>query len=154
MRINQRLGPPLANATETILVAEDEPMVRAVIIRILERAGYITYGAGDGEEAVNLFREYAESTSLVLLDVVMPKLGGRESLRRMRQMKPNVCAVFLTGYDPASPQIETISDEGAPLLQKPFSPEALLGTLRGVLDELARRVPLESALVGSCGSDE
>ena len=68
---------PTARGHETILIAEDDPIVRAFLVRVLSGAGYSTLAAPDGVEALRIFHQHADSISLALLDVVMPNLGGR-----------------------------------------------------------------------------
>jgi len=125
-----------AGGTETILVAEDEHVVRDVAVRILQKAGYTTVQAEDGEEAVRVLEEYGEEISLALLDVVMPKMSGHEAYRRARQVCPHLKAVFCTGYDPEARQTGSIKDdENVALVEKPFPSEVLLRTVRGLLDD-------------------
>lgn len=121
---------------ETILVAEDEPIVRDVVVRILRRAGYAILEAEDGRRAVELLEENPDYISLALLDVMMPGMGGREAYQRLRELKPGIGVVFATGYDPASDQSEFITREGLHLVEKPFHPSVLLQTVRKVLDEV------------------
>lgn len=121
--------------TETILIAEDDAMIRELAVRMLQRAGYNTITAADGEEAVRLFEENLDSVSLALMDVVMPRLSGRDAYQKMKAMKPTMPAVFCSGYDPQMAQVGFVVDDELPLLQKPFDPELLLETIRLALDE-------------------
>jgi signal transduction histidine kinase/CheY-like chemotaxis protein len=120
--------------TETILVAEDDPTVRQLAVRVLERAGYHAIIAVDGEDAVRLFREHASKISCALLDVVMPRLGGREAFQRIKALDPEMKAIYCSGYDPSMAQVGFVMDDDARLIQKPFVPEALLTALREILD--------------------
>ena len=119
---------------ETILIAEDEPVVRELAVRALREAGYQMLTAGDGEEAVERFEQHAGSIDLVLLDVVMPRLNGRAAYQRMAATRPDLPAVFCSGYDPATGDAGTLADEGRRLLQKPFDPPTLLRAVREALD--------------------
>ena len=83
---------------ETILLAEDEERVRRVLVQILERAGYRTIAAADGVEAIRLLREQPEPVHLVLLDVVMPGLGGPETWEQMRGLRSGLRVLFTSGY--------------------------------------------------------
>jgi two-component system, cell cycle sensor histidine kinase and response regulator CckA len=103
-------------------------------VRVLERAGYRALTAIDGEDAVRLFREHRSEISCALLDVVMPRLGGREALQRIKAIDPDMKAIFCSGYDPSMAQVGFVMDDDARLIQKPFVPEALLTALREVLD--------------------
>jgi len=120
--------------TETILVAEDEPLVRNTAVRILQQAGYVTLEAENGEEAVRLFEETEESVSLAVLDLVMPRMNGRDAYARMKQIKPSIEAVFCTGYDPLANQVAAAACEEIDVIEKPFQPEALLHAVREALD--------------------
>jgi CheY-like chemotaxis protein len=126
--------PAPALGTETILVAEDEPMVRNLAARILTEVGYTVLVASDGEEALRVFAENRWTIGLVLLDAVMPKLSGREVFRRIKAECPEVKILFCTGYDPESAHCRDIKEERARLLQKPFDASLLLRTVREVLD--------------------
>ncbi|MEX2119102.1 MAG: response regulator [Pirellulales bacterium] len=126
-----------AGGIETILVAEDEPMVRDLTVRTLQSAGYQTLTAQDGEEAVDVFRRNADKISLALLDVVMPRLSGRQVYQRIKEVKPAVQVLFCSGYDPHSGQADFIANDGLRLVQKPIAPDVLLQTIREVLDQEA-----------------
>ena len=129
---------PAVGGKETILIAEDEPMVRDLAVRILTRAGYTVLVAADGAEAVELFEANADAVSLVLLDAVMPKLTGHQAYDRMKLMRPGLPAVFCSGYDPEMGHVKLLVDDGVRMVQKPFDPDVLLSTVREVLD--AQRV--------------
>ena len=87
----------LAGGTETLLVVEDEEIVKLFLKRTLEKAGYRVLAAGDGEEAIKLFREH-DDISLVLSDMVMPRKNGKELLAEIRQLKPEMKFIFISGY--------------------------------------------------------
>ena len=120
--------------TETILMAEDEPMVRDIALRILESAGYTVLVASDGGEALRLFEENREAISVVLLDAIMPELNGHEVYRQIKERSPEMKAIFCSGYDFETSHSDFISSESLHLVEKPFDPDALLCTLREVLD--------------------
>ena len=126
---------------ETILIAEDDPLVRRLAVLVLQRAGYQTIIAVDGEEAVRLFQQHANEISLALLDVVMPRMGGREAFQRIKELDPAMKVVFCSGYDPSMAQVGFVFNDEARLVQKPFVPETLLSTLRDVLDEAPCPIP-------------
>ncbi len=123
-----------SGGNELILIAEDEPMVRALAVRILEGAGYATLTAADGAQAVELFERYANEIKLVVLDVVMPKLTGREVYEKVLKINPHVGVVFCSGYAPETGHVGCIVEEGLRLVEKPFDPESLLCAVRDVLD--------------------
>lgn len=130
---------PVQGGTETILIAEDDPVVRELTVRILTRAGYDTITAVDGEEAVELFQKNSDRIALALLDVVMPRLAGREALDRIQAIRPDTKVLFCSGYDPEMAQVGFVMEGDHRLLHKPIDPDVLLRTIREVLeDELCR----------------
>jgi two-component system cell cycle sensor histidine kinase/response regulator CckA len=128
--------PPMSVArggSETILVAEDEPGVRSAVVALLENAGYRVLVAHDGQEAVQLFEQHAGQVSAVLLDMVMPKLGGPLAARQMRKARPQIPVVFMSGYSSAA-ELGVSSLPRVSRLDKPFEPDALLRKIREALD--------------------
>jgi PAS domain S-box-containing protein len=119
---------------ETILVAEDEPTVRNLSVRTLERAGYTVLAAADGEEALRMFEENRSVISLVVLDAIMPKLTGHEVHLRIKQVSPEIRFVCCTGYDREIARADCLVHENVPLIQKPFTARTLLSTVREALD--------------------
>ncbi|MFZ3207448.1 MAG: PAS domain S-box protein, partial [Geobacteraceae bacterium] len=126
---------PPPRGTETILVAEDEPMVRDLVKTFLEQSGYTVIEARDGEEAVALFLERRDDIRLLLLDVIMPKRNGREVLEEVRGMAPGIRYIFMSGYPGEVFQrdnfLEDIKDN---LIEKPVQPSVLLHKIREALD--------------------
>jgi CheY-like chemotaxis protein len=120
---------------ETILVAEDDDDLRTLAMKILSRGGYAVLAARDGEEAVDLFERNRESVRLALLDDVMPRMGGRAALARIRAASPGLPAVLCSGY--MWSLNGRAGDSAAPfdILQKPWRPRELL---RAVRDGLAQ----------------
>jgi CheY-like chemotaxis protein len=125
-----------AGGTETILVAEDEAMVRDLVVRILEGAGYRVLAASDGEEALEVFEEHRGEISLLLLDAVMPKLSGHDVYAKIKSDGFQAKVVFCTGYDPETAQSSVLVEANLRLIQKPFDSRVLLRTVREVLDEV------------------
>jgi PAS domain S-box-containing protein len=116
---------------ETILVAEDEQLVRRPLIQLLERAGYRTLAAVNGLEAIRLLREHP-TVDLVMLDVVMPELGGPQAWAQMQQMRPDLHVIFTSGY--ADDRYRELLPDNADLLEKPFRTMELLRVVRRKLD--------------------
>ena len=121
--------------TETILVAEDDDMVRKLALRVLRRSGYTVLEARDGAEALKLFAAGPNAISLLFLDVVMPNMGGKEALEKIRAIRPGVPALFSSGYSENTGHTGFVLDEGFQLLQKPYTPEVLLRRVRELLDK-------------------
>ena len=123
-----------AAGTETILVAEDERLVRVLAQKVLERAGYrVLVGAG-GADAMALAERHDGPIHLLLTDVVMPEMNGRELARRLTAVRPGVRVLYMSGYADEAVAQHGVLDPGTAFLQKPFTPEALAKKVRGVLD--------------------
>jgi PAS domain S-box-containing protein len=134
-RMGTEVRPAPPGGTETILLAEDEDQVRSVTARILERAGYTVDAVADGAAAVEAFEQDPGRYHLVLLDVVMPVLNGREASERMRRLRSNVPVIFSSGYTGAVLQGVDLQSLGSPVLHKPYDPDHLLATIRSTLDD-------------------
>jgi CheY-like chemotaxis protein len=119
--------------TETILLAEDEQQVRALAIKILERAGYHVVAAVNGEEAVKLFKGNPGQIDMLVFDVVMPKMGGREAYDCIKTLKPGVPVLFCSAYSGTALQAGFELAADVQLLQKPYSSDALLRRIRELL---------------------
>ncbi|MEA5114454.1 MAG: PAS domain S-box protein [Geobacteraceae bacterium] len=124
---------PAAGGSETLLIAEDEVIVKIFLMRTLERAGYRVIVASDGAEAVSRFMEH-DDISLVLTDVIMPGKNGMELLADIRGINPGIKAIFLSGYTAEIMHGKGIFEEGMDFVMKPFSREVLLRKVRDVLD--------------------
>ena len=129
------LESPRAGGNELVLVAEDEPSLRTLVTATLTDLGYRVVAASDGEEAVRQYERLGEQVSLVLLDVVMPRVGAREAYERIHAMKSDVRVLFMTGYAPESTRLAQLIESGkAAILEKPFTPQALAAKVRSVID--------------------
>lgn len=129
-----RAGKKIDAHGETVLVAEDEAAVRALACRILRKRGYQVLEANNGVEALEVARTHAGRIDLLLTDVVMPVLGGRELGEQLTHIRPNVKVLFMSGYtDDALLQRGILQDSGR-FLEKPFSPEGLATKVREVLE--------------------
>jgi PAS domain S-box-containing protein len=135
--VGDKIEGPVVGGTETILLAEDDEKVRELTRGILEEAGYTVLAVADGEEALRVFEQHAGEIDLALLDVVMPRLGGRAVLERIRESHPEVAVLFASGYSANAIHTNFVLDEELALIQKPFQRDDLLRRVRGVLDEYA-----------------
>jgi PAS domain S-box-containing protein len=121
-----------ATGDVVLLVAEDEPMVRGHLVRLLTGAGYKILEADNGARAVEVFREHRRQIDAVLLDVIMPELDGWQAYLKMEQLKPGIKVLFSTGYA-ADVLPADFAARGARLLSKPHKAEALLSQLSELL---------------------
>ena len=119
-----------ANRPTTILVVDDEDVVQALVARSLKEAEYRVLQAGHGAAAIALLEMEANSVDLVICDLVMPVLGGREVAEWMREHSPSVPLIFISGYPRAYLEAHHLFDPTVPLLRKPFLPSRLLEVVR------------------------
>jgi CheY-like chemotaxis protein len=122
---------------ETVLVVEDEPMVRSVVVRMLEALGYVVLAAKDGPSALALAEAYEGDLDVLLTDVIMPVMDGPTLATQLREQRPELAVLFMSGYSESTTSARG-SLEARPLLAKPFKPGELARRLREVLDERSR----------------
>ena len=121
--------------SETILVAEDEAAVRALTCRILRKHGYQVLEARDGREAIEVARAFEGNINLLVTDVIMPNVGGRELSEKLTRMMPTVKVLFMSGYtDDQLLQRGVLQSGTGNFLEKPFTPDALARKVREVLN--------------------
>lgn len=125
---------PLVGGTETVLLVEDDAAVRRLTQRILLDAGYKVLAARSGPEALEMMDSAGRAVDLVLTDVVMPELGGRELVDRLRLVSPDIAAIYMSGYTDDDMLRRGMLDPSMEFLQKPFTAAALTKLLRTVLD--------------------
>lgn len=118
---------------ETILVTEDDRLVREVALRVLERSGYRVLEASNGKEALELFEQHREEIALTILDAVMPEMGGRETSERIREMKPDARILFVSGYNPREVDGELVLGDNDEMLMKPYLAETFLARVHEIL---------------------
>lgn len=120
---------------ETILVAEDDLKVRGLTERILRRFGYRVLTAADGQEALSMADGFAEDIDLLLTDVLMPKMNGRELAERFRERRPNTRILYMSGWAANILSRHGVTDV-LHFVEKPFTPEALGEKVRNALDNV------------------
>lgn len=125
---------PAVGGSETILLAEDEAILRGLAVQMIESAGYKVLVAANGLEAVKIFERHYSDISLLLLDIAMPELGGIEAYKRMIKIKTGVPVLFSSGYAAEGFQDELFKNKNVGLIQKPYAPDALLRRMREALD--------------------
>jgi CheY-like chemotaxis protein len=125
--------PPVKGGTESILLAEDAAGVSDLAKKILEEFGYRVIVAANGVEAVERYKADPD-IDLLLLDVIMPEKNGKEVYTEIKGLKPDIKALFMSGYTANIIHKKGILDSGTEFISKPFSPNALLRKVREVLD--------------------
>ena len=125
-----RLG---TGGSETILLVEDEPAVRDLACRVLEREGYRVLSANDGHHALETAQSFGEPIDLVVTDVVMPRMGGGQLAAAYEQLAPGTPVLFMSGHSEGT-QTTSEAGLGVPVLRKPFSPQGLAEAVRDALD--------------------
>ncbi|HET9982714.1 MAG TPA: ATP-binding protein, partial [Longimicrobiales bacterium] len=124
----------LSGGAETVLLVEDEPSVRSLARRVLERQGYTVLEAADGEAAIGVAAQHRDRIDLLLTDVVMPRMSGRTLAGHLAELRPGLRVLFMSGYADELRGRRGAVDEGIAFLQKPFTPEDLATRVRALLD--------------------
>ncbi|MFN2454113.1 MAG: response regulator [Pyrinomonadaceae bacterium] len=124
----------LPQGTETVLLVEDEPLVRKMAREILELSGYTVLDAANGSDALLVCERYDEPIHLVLTDVVMPQMGGRELADELAHRHPEIKVLYMSGYTDDAIVHHGVLNENTAFLEKPFKPNALARKVRETLD--------------------
>ena len=129
-----------ANRPRTVLVVDDEDIIRELVARTLQEANYRVLQASHGAAAIGLLEREANAVDLVVSDLMMPVLGGKEVANWMRQHTPAVPLLFISGYPRAYLEAHDLFDPNVPMLRKPFLPSRLL---EAVEEQVASHPPVE-----------
>jgi len=121
------------NSGETVLLVEDESSILAITRRVLERLGYTVLTASRPGEAIRLVGAYAGQIRLLLTDMVMPEMNGRELAKQLLSIHPELRCLFMSGYTADVIAHHGVLDEGVHFIQKPFSIEDLAAKVRQTL---------------------
>ena len=140
----EQAAPPTRDAPqpgdETVLLVEDETVVRQLVAEILESSGYTVLQAADGPSAIELARRHTGDISLLVTDVVMPGMSGPEVAQSVTSMRPGTLVLYMSGYTDSAIGHHGVLEPGIAFLQKPFSTDDLTRKVRGLLDETAAAV--------------
>jgi signal transduction histidine kinase len=127
------VAPASGRGSATVLVVEDAPEVRTLTRKVLESHGYRVIEAVDGEDALEKFLEHQQEVRLVIMDVVMPKLNGKEAFARIARLRPDTKVLFTSGYTPDEVNRKGVHYGEDNFLSKPSSPQALLKMVEELL---------------------
>ena len=132
----QKSGGPRdsVKGTETVLVIEDEAGVRALAMRILQIYGYNVLESANAEEALQVSERFKQQIDLLLTDVILPKMGGRQIAERLAILRPEMKILFMSGYTDDEVLRNGVLEASSAFLQKPFTPSCLVRKVREVLD--------------------
>ena len=125
----------MVGGAETILLAEDEVDVRGAIKEILQEYGFSVIEAVDGKDAVDKYSENKDDINLLLMDVIMPKMNGKEAYNEIKKIAPGIKAIFTSGYTSKIVHAKGVFQEGIHFISKPVTPKDLLKKIREVMDE-------------------
>ncbi|MFH2116107.1 MAG: response regulator [Spirochaetota bacterium] len=125
----------LVGGTETVLIVEDENVVREFVAKTLGRLGYGVIAAEHGPAALDVMREVGDQVDLLLTDVIMPKMNGKELYNRLSKDRPGLKVLYISGYTDNVIAHHGVLDDGVAFLQKPLSIASLARKLHQVLDD-------------------
>jgi len=127
--------PDRLDGTETVLVVEDEPGVRNLVREVLLKHGYDVIEAADGEDAIRILEKRGPGTiDLLVTDLVMPRISGKELSDKLCAMDGGLKVLYMSGYTSSTVVRHGVATGSTAFLQKPFTPEALAGKVREVID--------------------
>ncbi len=125
----------LLKGDETVLVVEDEFMVRELVVNSLKQYGYSVLEASNGRQALELIKSNENAIQLVITDVVMPEVSGQKLVKALSEQYPDIKAIFMSGYSDHAVTNHGLIEERAFFIQKPFSPATLAQKVRDILDD-------------------
>jgi PAS domain S-box-containing protein len=149
----QLLKTPREKCKETLLVAEDESSVRVFLRQLLSAQGYTVIEAGNGHEALAASEGYSSDIHLLITDVVMPGMGGRELAERLSRKRPNMRVLFISGYTDDAILQHGVLDGDTAFMNKPFPPASLLEKVRELLGDASPTIAPAPSAPGRVAAD-
>ena len=138
-RKTAKFPSPVATGSETVLLAEDQSSIRSVLREFLESRGYQVLEAQNGGEALELAEHYTGPIDVLVTDVIMPQIRGLELAKRVTELHPDICVIFMSGYsEDALLENRLLSQQNITLIQKPFDPEDLAQKIRESLNDKSK----------------
>jgi CheY-like chemotaxis protein len=132
--IKEKVVEQLLEGQETVQLVDDEDMIVDVGTRMLEKLGYKVFTARDGREAITVFQKHKETIDVIVLDMIMPQMGGGETFDRIKKIKPDVKVLLSSGYSINGQASEILSRGCDGFIQKPFNLQNLSQSLRTILE--------------------
>jgi PAS domain S-box-containing protein len=129
----QTMGQVLTRGSETVLVVDDQESLCGLLCEVLRKAGYSVLPATSGREALQQVRQHPQQIDLVITDMVMPQMGGRELTESLSGLKPHAKVLYMSGYTDRLEDVTSLLSRGHAFIEKPFTSEALLLKIRDVL---------------------
>jgi len=123
--------------TGTILLAEDDEALRILSRTVLEEFGYTVIEAANGEDAISKFIQQKDSIRMVVLDMIMPRKSGKEAYDEIVKVRPDIKALFVSGYTADKIPMQNIAEQGVELILRPISPRDFLTKVRDILSKKA-----------------
>jgi CheY-like chemotaxis protein len=130
----QKVKEEFVEGKETVLLVDDEEMILDVGERMLGKLGYKVFTARDGKEAIAVFMKYPHKIDAIILDMIMPKMGGGETFDRIKKMKPDIKVLLSSGYSINGQATEILNRGCNGFIQKPFNLQNLSQNLRSILE--------------------
>jgi two-component system, cell cycle sensor histidine kinase and response regulator CckA len=124
----------LRQGTETILIVEDEDPLLDMLSMVLETQGYMTLKAGDGRQAVELYQQNQKEIDLVITDMGLPEMTGKDEFRELKKINPKVKVILASGFLEPETRSELLQEGAKGFIQKPYRPESILRIIQNVLD--------------------
>ena len=118
----------------SILLVEDDPCIRGVLHELLQECGYTVLIAGDGEESLTVFEAHASSIALVIADIMMPKMKGKQFQEHIQRQRPDIKVLIVSGYEETDLKQRDLLDPRSAFLQKPFDLDVLVAKVHGLLN--------------------
>jgi two-component system, cell cycle sensor histidine kinase and response regulator CckA len=133
-RKTRKLSSPATIGSETVLLAEDQSSIRAVLREYLESKGYTILEARNGRQALEPAEHHPSSIEVLVTDVIMPQIRGLELAKRVTELHPDICVIFMSGYSEDALVEQLLADRSLTLIQKPFDLEELAQKIRESLN--------------------
>lgn len=132
--VSDEVKAPIEGGTETILVVDDEEDIRELTSEALSNHGYNILDASSGEEALDIYNKHIKSIQMVILDLNMPGMGGKECLKKIKSLNPEVRVLFASGYSATGQGKESLKAGAKDYISKPYQLTVLLNKVREILD--------------------